>query len=90
MTLKPATKLKLAALARPIAIALAPVAILLMAADASFWLIAAWLVSNGMLALVAACPRCRQSIYWNEQSPWRTILAEPHAVCMRCGFELHY
>jgi endogenous inhibitor of DNA gyrase (YacG/DUF329 family) len=47
-------------------------------------------VSNGMLALVAACPRCRQSIYWNEQSPWRTILAEPHAVCTRCGFELHH
>lgn len=90
MTLKPATKLKLAALARPVAVALVPVAILLMVVGATFWLIAAWLVSNGMLVVATACPNCRQSIYWNERRPWRTILAEPHAVCTRCGFDFQH
>jgi len=87
MTLKPATKLKLAVLARPMAIAFAPVAILLMAVGASFVVMAAWLVANGMLAFATACPRCRQSIYWNEQHPWKAILAEPHVVCTRCSFD---
>jgi hypothetical protein len=90
MMLKPAAKLKLAALARPVAIAFVPVAILLMAISATFWVIGAWLVVNGMLAVVTACSSCRHSIYWNERRPWKTILAEPHAVCTRCGFDFQH
>jgi hypothetical protein len=86
MSLDPATKLKLAVLARPVAIALASVVILLMAVGVSFWLMAAWLVGNGMLALATACPRCRQSIYWNQQHPWRSVLAQLHRICTRCSF----
>jgi hypothetical protein len=86
MRLAPATRLGLATFLRPIALLFVPVALILMIAGAPFWLTAMWLLLNAVLALLTACPRCHQSIFWNEQSRLRTLLAEPHRICTRCGF----
>jgi len=67
-----------------------PITLMLLAAGASVWLLAVWLLANGAFALFTACPECRQSIYWEERNPLLTLLARPHRRCTRCGFQFQW
>ncbi|TFU00039.1 hypothetical protein EUV02_15440 [Polymorphobacter arshaanensis] len=84
--LKPEAKFRLATIARPIVLLFVPATILMWAVGASFWIIVLWLVGFGLFGAITACPRCRQSIYWNERKPFLTLAGEAHGVCTRCGF----
>lgn len=84
--MSPKTKFRLALWLRPVAILFVPMALVLFLLGASFWLIGAWLVVNGLIGFAITCPQCGQSNYWDEAHPYKTLLAQPHEVCTRCGF----
>ena len=82
----PKKRFALARTARPMLLLFIPLTALMWAAGVSFIAIGAWLLTVGAFSRMTACPQCRQSIYWVEEYPYRTLLAHPHEHCTRCGF----
>jgi hypothetical protein len=85
--MRPARKLVLARMARPVMLLFVPLTLAMYFADVSFLGIIVWLLFVGAFGWLTACPTCNRSIYWVEERPYRTLLAQPHKRCTRCGFD---
>ena len=81
------TKLQFARLARPVVILSVPGLILFALVLDNMWAVGAWLAVQWTVVFFTRCPECGTSIYFNQQNPYETLLAEPHARCVKCGHD---
>ncbi len=82
------TRYKFAEIARPLAILLIPVTIVLYQLLDMTAVAVGWLVVNAIILWIARCPICGTSIYWDKKSLRDTVMAVPHSTCTECGHNL--
>lgn len=74
-----------ACLYRPLAVLLAPTALLMAAIADQLLLAVILLMGGGLLARALGCKRCAYSVYADKRNLFRTMLCTPQRVCTNCG-----
>lgn len=70
---------------RPFMLLFIPVAFVLGYVMQNFLATGAWLWLHGALGWLLRCRNCGMSIYFDKNSPYKTLLARPHRQCTNCG-----